>query len=85
MTLIYNFPSVKQTSSRLDRYNFNPDSASGHRWVEVLNPMDNTEVLRACDCCGVVQSVNSQRKPCPKPGQIGLISASDLRQISVSA
>ncbi len=35
-----------------------------HSWVTVVNPINHTHVLQACDHCGVVKSENSIVRAC---------------------
>jgi len=55
-----------------------------HNWVTVVNPMNHSLLLQACDNCGVVKSENSVVKRCKAARQRALISeAIAINQLEV--
>ena len=49
-----------------------------HAWITVVNPLNKSAVISACDHCGIVKSPDALASECSADAPSFLISRSDL-------
>lgn len=53
-----------------------------HAWITVVNPLNKSSVISACDHCGIVKSPDAIESDCSADAAHFLISRSNLAKIA---